>query len=99
MSLIGHNANKATVNSLTPEQKLELKNLMEELDNSYTRIAAERELQKEAFNAASEKYGLDKKLLRRMAKAHHKANFKDVVEEDNTFHEFYEVIMNKLQVK
>jgi len=94
MSLLGHNKSNVNVNSLTPEQKKDLKKVIQELDNSLTRIAAEREYQKEAIEEISTKLGLDKKLVKLMAKVHHKANFNDTVEENKTFEEFYDMVIN-----
>lgn len=82
-----------SVNSLTQDQKQELRKVIQELDNSMTRVSAERELQKEAIGEIAEKLGMDKKLIRRMAKAHHKANFNSEVEENKNFEEFYELVL------
>lgn len=89
MSNIGHNQKVMNANSLTAEQRKQLKSVIVELNDSLTRVAAERDFQKEAINNISEKLGLDKKLVRRMAKVYFKANYKDEVEENNTFEEFY----------
>lgn len=93
MSGIGHNQNVMNVNSLSSEQKQQLKKGIQELDDSMTRVAAERELQKEAIADLAEKLGLDKKLIRRMAKVHHKANFSSEMEENKMFEEFYEGVL------
>ena len=62
MSVIGHNQSNVNINSLSTEQKQQLKKAIQELNDSMTRAAAERELQKEGINDISEKLGLDKKL-------------------------------------
>ena len=46
---IGHNAQVVSVNSLSQADKEFLKGVVKELDDSLTRIAAERDLQKEAI--------------------------------------------------
>lgn len=91
---IGHNKSFVSVNSLSPSDKEQLKGVIKELDDSMTRIAAERELQKEAVANIAEKLGLDKKLVKRLAKTHHKANFNQEMEENNTFEEFYRMVIN-----
>lgn len=92
--MIGHNQKVMNANSLTTEQRKQLKNVIVELNDSLTRVAAEKEFQKEAVNGIAEKLGLDKKLIRRMAKVYFRANYKDEVEENNTFEEFYSLTIN-----
>lgn len=93
-SPIGHNQKVMNANSLTAEQRKQLKGAIVELNDSLTRVAAERDLQKETVNSISEKLGLDKKLIRRMAKVYFRANYTDEVEENNTFEEFYTLTIN-----
>lgn len=94
MSLIGHNKQQVSVNSLSQSDKEYLKGVVKELDDSLTRVAAERDLQKEAIEKAAEKLGLDKKLIRKLGKTHHKANFNSESEENRTFEEFYTIVIN-----
>lgn len=93
---IGHNSqSKVTnVNSLSAVDKDKLKGYIQEMNDSLTRISAERDLQKEILDKAFEEIGLDKKLVRRMSKVYYKSNFSEEVENDNTFQEFYEMIIN-----
>ena len=65
------------------------------MNDSMTRAGAERELQKEILNEVNGKIGVDKRLIRRMAKAYFKSNFNDEVEENNTFESFYDEVMRK----
>ena len=53
------------------------------------------QLSVEIINETFDKIGTDKKLIRRIAKVYFKANFKDEVEENNTFEEFYEAVIHK----
>lgn len=78
-----------TIAGLSPDERKKLKGAIIELDASITRIEAERDLQKTIINDLSEELGLDKKLIRKLAKTYHAANFKQEVEEHNTFEEFY----------
>lgn len=94
MSNMGHNQNIMNVNSLTSDQKQQLKKAIQELNDSMTRAAAERELQKEGIDTVSQKLGLDKKLVRRLAKTYFKANFNQESEENKMFEEFYAVVIN-----
>lgn len=91
---IGHNAQVVSVNSLSQADKEFLKGVIKELDDSLTRIAAERDLQKEAIEKAADKLGIDKKLIRKLGKTHHKANFNLESEENRIFEEFYTILIN-----
>jgi flagellar biosynthesis GTPase FlhF len=95
MGMIGHNNPTMTIESLSAEDKKVLRKAIIELNDSMTRAGAERELQKEIMNETNGKLGVDKRLIRRMAKAYFKANFNDEVEENNTFESFYDEVMRK----
>lgn len=95
MSIIGHNQKpQVSVNSLSQTDKEKLKGAIRELNDSMTRVSAERDFQKEAIIKICDDLGLDKKLVRRMAKVYFKANFNDQIEEDKTFESFYSIVMN-----
>ena len=93
MSMIGHNKPHVSLNSLSAEDRKKIKGVIMELNDSMTRIAAERDLQKEAVNNLYDNLGVDKKLIKRMAKAYYKANFNEEIEENNTFEDFYSFIV------
>lgn len=95
MSMIGHNSPTMNVEALSPEDRKTLRKAILELNDSMTRAGAERELQKEIMTELHSKIGVDKKLVRRMAKVYFKANYNDEVEENNTFESFYEEVMKK----
>lgn len=95
MAGIGHNQkNFVSVNSLSQADKDKLKGAVREMNDSLTRVAAERELQKEIITKICDDLGLDKKLVKRMAKVYFKANFNDEIEEDKNFENFYSIVMN-----
>jgi galactokinase len=93
MAGIGHNKPFVSINSLNETQKAELKNAIRELNDSMTRIASERDFQKEALNNVADKTGVDKKIIRRMAKVYFKSNYAEEQEENRQFEEFYDGIM------
>ena len=93
MSMIGHNKPHVSLNSLSAEDRKKINGAIMELNDSMTRIAAERDLQKEAVNNLYDSLGVDKKLIKRMAKAYYKANFNEEIEENNTFEDFYSFIV------
>lgn len=81
------------VNSLTTEDKNKLRGGIRELSDSLTRMDSEREFQKETIDSLSEDIGIEKKLIRKMAKTYHKCSFPSEQEEYKTFEEFYEGVM------
>ena len=95
MSMMGHNQQQRSVQGLTDEDRKILRKAVLEMNDSMTRVGAERELQKETTNEVADKLGIDKKLFRRMARAYFKANFKEEVQENTDFEEFYTTIMEK----
>ena len=95
MAMIGHNNPTVTIESLSPEDRKVLRKAIMELNDSMTRAGAERDLQKEIIVEANGKLGVDKKIIRRMARAYFRANFNDEVEENNQFESFYDEVMRK----
>lgn len=93
MATIGHNKNYVSINSLSVEEKKKLKNTILELNDSMTRAAAEKELQKQAIDEIFDQLGVDKKIVRRMAKVYYKANYNTETEEENMFRDFYEGVI------
>lgn len=93
MSMIGHNQNYVSINSLTDAQRKELKEAIVQMNDSMTRIAAERDYQKETINSINDKTGVDKKIIRRMAKVYFKANYAQEQEDNRSFEEFYDGVM------
>lgn len=89
---MGHNST-FNVNSLTPPQKKRLKGAIREMNDCFTRIAAENQLIKDSIGDLSEELGLDKKLIRKLAKTYYKASFSMDKEENRTFEEFYSMLM------
>jgi hypothetical protein len=93
MAGIGHNQNFVSINSLSDSQKKELKEAIVQLNDSLTRVASERDYQKDSINAISDKTGVDKKIIRRMAKVYFRANYSQEQEENRQFEDFYDGVM------
>ena len=83
-----------SVTSLSVEDRKKLRNAVQEMSDSMTRIAAERDLQKEILSKIHEDLSLDKKVVRRLAKVYHKANFKDEVEQNDAFETSYNEVLS-----
>ena len=94
MSMIGHNSG-TSVEGLSAEDKKTLKKAIMELNDSMTRVGAEQDLQKEIINETYNKLGVDKKIIRKLARVYYKANFNDEVAEANEFEEFYQEVIEK----
>lgn len=77
------------MSNLTTQNKDKLRKAVIEISDSLTRIAAERDLQKEIIKKTSEELSIDKKIIRRMAKVYFNANFTQEVELDEEFEETY----------
>jgi len=95
MSMIGHNQQQRSVQGLTEEDRKRLRKAIMEMNDSLTRIGAERELQKEITNEMADQLGMDKKLFKRMSRAYFKANFQSEVQENTDFEEFYTTVIEK----
>ena len=75
------------------EDKKRIKGCIEEISNSMTRMAAEREFIKEAVASCCDDVEIDKKYLKKMATIYHKQNLNDVVGEVEDVEALYESVM------
>ena len=89
MALGGSNSGLPILNK---EDQDKILKAIETINDSMTRVAAERDLIKETVNKVSTELGLNKKLLRRMAKTHYNRSFAMDVAEDKDFQNLYEVV-------
>lgn len=74
------------------EERKRVKNCLEEISNSLTRIEAEREFIKEATNSICDELALDKKHFRDLIKLYHKRNYTDVSSAFDEVSSMYEII-------
>lgn len=75
------------------QDKHDLRNILQEISNSMTRMNGEKDYIKESINAIAEKYQLNKKFLRKMVKVYHQNNFTDEVSDMEEFQKLYETIL------
>jgi predicted site-specific integrase-resolvase len=73
--------------------KKALKGVLDELSNSMLRVKSEKEFQKEAITDASEKFNMNKRILRKMAKVYHNNSFTEEVMEMEEFQTLYESVV------
>ena len=77
----------------SPEDRKRLLSAIKDIDNSMTRVAAERDFQKDAINAVADELDLEKKYVRKLASIYHKQNLTEVQQETEEVAELYEMIM------
>lgn len=75
-----------------PEAKKKIKSAMQEISDSLTRIAAEKDLIKDIVGDICEEYQLNKKIFRKLAVTFHKQNFSKEVADNEEFEAMYEQI-------
>ena len=75
-----------------PEDRKKLLGAIKEIDNSMTRVAAERDFQKDAVNDIAEKLELEKKYVRKLASIYHKQNLAQVQQDVEEVAELYDLI-------
>ena len=65
----------------SPEDMKRVRGCMEEMSNSFTRMEAERDFQKEAINSLADEVQIPKSILRKTARAFHNQNVSDLIAE------------------
>lgn len=78
----------------SPEDRKKIKDALQEISNSMTRIEAERDLIKDVKAVLYEDYkdNLSKKQIAKMARVYHKQNFQEEVASHEQFESLYEEI-------
>ena len=78
-----------------PEDKKKFLNAIVEISNSMTRTEAERDLINEIIKDLSEEFDINKKIIRKIAKAYHKQNLNEEQQDRDEFVELYEEVVSK----
>jgi len=76
-----------------PNDRQKLKLAIGEITKCLLRIDSEREAMKEIISDASTKYGVDKKMIRKIATTMYKHNYADVQAENEEFETLYETLV------
>lgn len=76
-----------------PADRKAILDAIREVSDSMTRSEAERDLVKDIVKTVSEKYNIDKKVFKKMAKTFHKDNFDQEVGESEDFATMYESVV------
>lgn len=75
-----------------PNARQAIKNAIQEISNSMTRMDGERDFVKETVARVCEEHDLNKRVFRKLARTYHKQDFSKEVAEHNLFEEMYEEI-------
>jgi hypothetical protein len=76
-----------------PADRKTIRDALQEISNSMTRIEAERDYIKESIKEITDKYPvISKKVFRKMIKVYHAQTFSQEVEEHEEFENLYETI-------
>ena len=98
MATLAHNNQSnigVSLSGLSPSDQDKIKNAVKELDASMTRVAGERELQKEIVKKVFEEIAFPKHMLKKLAKTYFNSDFDATVQEFKDFEDFYVGIMKK----
>lgn len=76
-----------------PEERKKFKSALAAITHELQMIDDRRESIKEQYGELSSMYGLDKKVIRKLATTMYKHNYADVVDEMNHFQQLYETLI------
>lgn len=76
----------------SPEDRRAIKNALQEISNSFTRIEAERDLIKDILQTVQDNQNVPKKYVRKLAKIYHKQNFPEIQQEQDDVETLYETV-------
>lgn len=76
----------------SPEDRRAIKNALQEISSSLTRIEAERDLIKDILQTVQDNQNIPKKYVRKLAKIYHKQNYNEVQQEQDDLETLYETV-------
>jgi uncharacterized protein (UPF0335 family) len=79
--------------TFTPTQKEQIKNCLQEISNSLTRMEAERDNIKEIVNRCATEFELNKRITRKLARIFHKRNLEEERAEQEEIYDTYEAVV------
>lgn len=79
----------------SPEDRKKIREMLQEVSNSMTRIAGEKDYIREALKEFSKQYEIPKRTLNKMAKIYHKQSYNLEQQEFEEFETLYETILNQ----
>jgi hypothetical protein len=81
------------IRTFSPKEKADIKNCLQEISNSYTRIEAERDNIKAILDRMEEEFEMPKKLSRKLARVYHKRNIAEETAAMQELQETYEDVV------
>ncbi len=81
-----------TYEPINEEERRKLKAMIVEMTNAQARMDSEREHLKEIASVASDEFGIQKKVINKVAKTMYKNNYADLQAENEHFEFLYETI-------
>lgn len=81
----------------SPADRKKIKDALQEISDSMTRIQAERDLIKDIVKEVSDTHQLPKKYINKMARIYHKQNFQITQQEQDELESLYITIVNPVQ--
>lgn len=76
----------------SPADRKAIKDALQEISNSLTRIEAERDLIKDVLQTVQDNQNIPKKYVRKLAKIYHKQNYTEVQQEQEDIETLYETV-------
>jgi hypothetical protein len=76
-----------------PADRKKIRDALQEISNSMTRVDAERDFIKDAVTDISDNFKLSKKTVNKLARVYHKQNFNQEVEQYQEFENLYEEVV------
>jgi siroheme synthase (precorrin-2 oxidase/ferrochelatase) len=76
----------------SPEDRKKIRQALQEISDSLTRIEAERDLIKDILQTVEDNFELPKKYTRKVAKIYHKQNINEVKAENEELETIYETV-------
>jgi hypothetical protein len=81
--------------NLDESGKKVLRDLCGELSASMSRAEGERDFQKEAISDFAERYEVDKKIVKQVAKIYHRQNYHAISSEHHVLHKCYQQVFGE----
>ena len=78
----------------SPADRKKIKDALQEISDSMTRIDAEKDLIKETINDLHDNFKISKKILNKMARTYHKQNFLNEQQNHEEYETLYEEVVN-----
>ena len=81
------------IRTFSPKEKTDIKNCLQEISNSLTRVEAERDNIKAVLDRMAEEFEMNKRLSRKLAKVFHKRSIQEEAASMQELQETYDDIV------